>query len=468
MADTAVEEKKELRPFGMRDKIGYALGDFGCNMSFVFTNNYLMLFYVTCMGISTSHYAILIMLAKIFDAINDPIIGNLCDASKPGKDGSKFKTWIKWGSFPLLISSILMFIYAPNAAYWVRVAMCLGLYCVWSISYTSVNVPYGSMQSIITNDPMQRSELSTYRSIGAMVAQAPVMVILPLIVYDDNENPRGELFIYIVAVMGVIGFIAFYLLRHMTTERLAPPVSNEKVKINYFQTLKSFLTNKPMLGVTISTVAYLALMMTVTSSMQYTFMCYFQNTDLISVATVIAALPTLVGIFLVKPALKKFTKKQLCTYPFILSIICTAIISIVEISNPIIWIIFVGLAMLGMTFYLVLTWAMVADCIDYQEQKTGRREEGSIYATYSLFRKIAQGLGSSIISLALGFTGYSAELGATEQAAGVALNIYRMTGILPLIGSTICVISMHFLYTLGDKPLEEAAAEAEDEPKIEE
>ena len=454
MADTAVEEKKELRPFGMRDKIGYALGDFGCNMSFVFINNYLMLFYVTCMGISTSHYAILIMLAKIFDAINDPIIGNLCDASKPGKDGSKFKTWIKWGSIPLLISSVLMFIYAPNAAYWVKVAMCLGLYCVWSISYTSVNVPYGSMQSLITNDPLERSVLSTYRSIGAGLAQAPVMVILPLIIYDENENPKGNLFIYVVAVMGVIGFIAFILLRKMTTERVKPVVSEKKVKINYFETLKGFLTNKPMMGVTISTVAYLALMMTVTSSMQYAFMCYFQNTDLISVATIVAFCPTILGILLVKPACKKFTKKQLCTYPFILSIIATAIISIVEISNPIVWTVFVGVAMLGMTFYLVLTWAMVADCIDYQEQKTGRREEGSIYATYSLFRKIAQGLGSSIISLALGFTGYSSSLGATEQAAGVAENIYHMTGILPLIGSIICLVSMHFLYTLGDKPLE--------------
>lgn len=88
---------KQLRPFGMRDKIGYAFGDFGCNMSFAFINSYLMLFYVTCMKIDPKHFAVLILLGKIFDAINDPIIGGLCDATKPGKDG-KFKPWIKWAS----------------------------------------------------------------------------------------------------------------------------------------------------------------------------------------------------------------------------------------------------------------------------------------------------------------------------------------------------------------------------------
>ena len=83
-----MDENKKLKPFGMKDKIGYGLGDFGCNMSFAFINNYLMLFYVTCMGIKPKHFAVIILLAKIFDAINDPIIGGLCDSTKPGKEGS--------------------------------------------------------------------------------------------------------------------------------------------------------------------------------------------------------------------------------------------------------------------------------------------------------------------------------------------------------------------------------------------
>lgn len=445
---------KEVRPFGMCDKIGYGLGDFGCNMSFAFINNYLMVFYVTCMGIKAKHFAIIILLAKIFDAINDPIIGGICDASKPGKDG-KFKPWIKWASLPLLVSSILMFIYAPNAPYALKIAMCLGLYCVWSVAYTSVNVPYGSMQSVITTQSDERSSLSTWRSVGAMLAQIPVMVLLPKLVYDSKtSNPRGNVFIYIVGVMGLIGFVSFILLRKLTTERVEPTVNNVQ-KFNYFKTLASFFKNKPMMGVTISSVAYLALMMTVTNSMQYVFMCYFKNTKIIPIATVIAGLPIGLGIVITKPLLKKFTKKQLCTYPFAISAVAAGIATFVRFDNPYVWIAFIGISMFGTCFYLTLMWALVADCIDYQEEKTGRREEGSIYATYSLFRKIAQGVGASIIALSLDLTGYSEKLDALSQAEGVPEKIYIMTGALPLIGALICLFSMHFLYNIKDKKSEE-------------
>lgn len=448
-----MDNSKALRPFGFKDKLGYGFGDFGCNMSFAFINSYLMVFYVTCMKIDPGHFSIIILIAKIFDAINDPIIGGLCDVSKPGKDG-KFKPWIKWASIPLLLSSILMFIYAPNAPYAVKVAMCLGLYCIWSVAYTSVNVPYGSMQSVITTDPQQRTALSTSRSVGALLAQLPIMIVLPLVVYDKNDNPRGELFIVFVAVMGLIGLVSFYLLRKLTVERVAPQ-TNAPQKFNYVATLISFFKNRHMLGVTISTVSYLALMMTVTNSLQYVFMCYFKNTSLISIATILAGLPVALGIVLVKPASKKFTKKQLCTYPFAISAVASGLATFIQFENPYIWIALISIAMFGASFYMVLMWALVADCIDFQESQTGRREEGSIYATYSLFRKIAQGVGASLVAFAIKTTGYDQNLDALSQAAGVPEKIYFVTGLLPFIGSLICLVSMHFLYKLGDKVQEE-------------
>lgn len=449
-----MDASEAVRPFGFRDKLGYGFGDFGCNMSFAFINSYLMVFYVTCMKIDPGHFAIIILLAKIFDAINDPIIGGLCDASKPGKNG-KFKPWIKWASIPLLISSVLMFIYVPDAPYAVKIAMCLGLYYVWSVAYTSVNVPYGSMQSVITTRSDERTALSTSRSIGALLAQIPIMIVLPMLVYDENDNPRGELFIIFVAVMGVIGLISFYLLRKLTVERVAPQ-TEEKQKFNYVATLISFFKNRHMLGVTISTVSYLALMMTVTNSLQYVFMCYFENTNLISLATILAGLPVALGIVLVKPVSKKFTKKQLCTYPFAISAVASGLATFIRFENPYVWIALISIAMFGASFYMVLMWALVADCIDFQEKVTGRREEGSIYATYSLFRKIAQGVGASLVSLAIKMTGYDQTLNALEQAAGVDEKIYFVTGLLPFIGSLICLVSMHFLYKLDDKNQEEA------------
>ncbi len=443
-----MDEKKGLKPFGFKDKLGYMLGDFGCNMSFVFINSYMLLFYVTCLGIPGKIYSILILIAKIWDAINDPIIGGLCDSHVPKNGGSKFMPWIKWGSLPLLIFSIIMFIYIPNAPLWAKCVLCLGSYMVWSVAYTSVNVPYGSLQSVITTDSIQRSELSNARSIGAMLAQAPVMLILPLLIYDENHNPKGQLFICVVALMGLIGFVAFFFLRKLVTERVET-VPVEKKQFNYFQTLISFFKNKPMMGVTLSSVAMLAFLMTATSTMHYAFMCYFKNTKLISLGTVISMFPMVIAMVLCKPLVKKFSKRVLCTYPFIISVIATGILTFVKIKNPYVWLVVLAMAMFAVGLYTVLTWAMVADCIDYQERKSGRREEGSIYATYSLFRKLAQGVGQAVVALAIDLTGYVAASGA-NQTAEVTDKIYTMTGVLPFIGSIICFVSMLVLYKFDD------------------
>lgn len=195
------------KAFGLKDRIGYAFGDFGCNMNISFVNDYVMIFYVNCMKIDPAHFAIILLIAKIFDAINDPIIGGLCDAYTPNRS-SKFKPWIKWLSIPLMATSLLMFVFAQNAPYTLKTAMCLGLYCLWSIFYTGVNVPYGSMQSVITTNSDERASLSSWRSIGAMVAMVPVMMI-PFLIYDDNDNPVGERFIFAAAFICIVDFISY-------------------------------------------------------------------------------------------------------------------------------------------------------------------------------------------------------------------------------------------------------------------
>ena len=131
------------RPFGNRDKIGYMMGDFGCNMSFQLISSFLMLFVTQGLGLTMGHWSIIVIVSKIFDAINDPIIGALVDARKPGKRG-KYIPWIFCGAFAIALTTVLLFLDVRALSYWGRFAYVLVMYCVWSVAYTAANVPYGS------------------------------------------------------------------------------------------------------------------------------------------------------------------------------------------------------------------------------------------------------------------------------------------------------------------------------------
>lgn len=444
------------KPFGLRDKIGYALGDFSCTVSFSFTTSYAMLFFVTCMGIKPEHFAAIIMAVKIWDALTTPVVGYLSDKRNPGITG-KFKPWIKWGSIPLLISSVAMFVYVPNAPYALKVFLFTGLYMIWSVAFASVNVPYGSMNSLITQDPIQRAELSTFRSIGAMAADAPVMVLVPLLIYDSRDNPKGGAFFPVILVMGLAGFAAIQLLGALVTERV-PVKQSARRSFDYLKTLKDFFKNRSILGLTISSMSYLAFIGTTLWAMQYLFMCYFRNAKLISLGMIIGGFPVLFALLASKPLVKKYGKKTAVTYPFLLGIAAAGIMTFVKIKNPYIWLALLGVVMLSSGMHMILTWALAADCIDYQQSKTGRSEEGSIFGTFSLFRKLSQGIGSAAVALALKWAGYAAENGA-DQLPGVAERIRFATGLIPLTGCVICFLSMALLYNIRESQLPQNTAE---------
>ena len=127
--------------FGLRDKIGYMMGDFGCNMSFQLVSSYAMIYFTQGMGLTLGSWAVIVVLAKIFDAINDPIIGALVDRRKPRKSG-KFRPWIFYGSFAILLTTTLFFIDIRALSYGLRFAYCLTMYCLWS------DLLYGDKRSL--------------------------------------------------------------------------------------------------------------------------------------------------------------------------------------------------------------------------------------------------------------------------------------------------------------------------------
>ncbi|MEN6621003.1 MAG: MFS transporter [Smithella sp.] len=186
---------------------------------------------------------------------------------------------------------------------------------------------------------------------------------------------------------------------------------------------------------------------------------YFGNGKLSSMSVLSYLLPIIIGTPLVKPLVNKFEKKNLVSWPLLGAIVIYFLMLILPIKNPMIWIVLLVLANVFSFGSILIGWALVADVIDYSEYKTGRREEGSIYATYSFVRKVGQGVGQAIIPvlIALFIPGLVMKDPSTWSME-YATSIKSMTALFPLIGTIIMFIGFQFIYNLDNKKLAEIEA----------
>lgn len=453
---------KETPKFGWRDKIGYAMGDFGCNMSFALISSYMADFYTQYIGIPAAAWAVIIILTKIWDGINDPIMGGIMDNVKIGKGSSKFKPWIKIGSVGLVVSGALVFLPIPEATTWVKIAVCIVTYLMWDICYTLLNVPYGALSSAITGDAVERTQLSTWRSIGAGIGGVLCM-LLPMIIYDDNNNIIGNRLIWVGIVMGVIAFGAYTLCIKLTTERVAVP-EEKREKINYLRTLKGFLKNRPLLGLCLASFAQIVFLMSSSQTTKWLFQTHFGEAGImVTISSFISYLPLVVLIPFASKIVKKFGTRLSVGAPLVLSVIGALVALVVPIpangTGSAIYIVALALIQAGGGLFNLLVWAMVNDCIDYQEVNTGVREEGSVYAMYSLFRKISQGVALSLPLLCMEAVGYNPQANPiSAQAPGVSGSMVKVAAGLMLAGAVIMLVAFFLVYNLGKKEVEEIAS----------
>ena len=460
--------KQTIRPFGWQDKLGYAMGDMGCGFSFQLVATFMQLFYLQYVGISTEHYAIIIIISKVFDAINDIVIGNLVDTKRIGKK-SKYMPWIIAGGITLVVFNVLLFAPVKNFSYGIKFAWCLIAYCLWSIAYTMVNVPYGSLHSVITDDAQQRGALSTFRSIGAALPAIVIMVVLPGIVYntttnsagEEVQNLKGETLLPVALVLSVVAFLTLFGTTRLVKERVSRDTSANATGLRVIlSSLKSFFTNRAMVGATIATVAAVALFNSTMSLNNMVFQYFFKDTDKVSIAMIGSYAPMIFFMIFIGKLTKRFGKKNV----LVATMLFGAVSGIVSLFIPItpdskgmiIYIVCLMGLNLGNAVFQISVWAIVADCIEVSYRKTGKSEEGSLYALYSFFRKLAQGIGQAAVSLGLARIGFIEGENAI-QPEGFGEDVKSLYFILLVVGSLIAFLSMKFIYNIGKKE-EEAFA----------
>ncbi|WP_077620399.1 MFS transporter [Bacillus sinesaloumensis] len=449
------------RPFGKRDTFGYFMGDLGGNFSFDLVNMYMFIFFTQFIGIELAHYALIILIAKILDGINDPLIGMIIDRFRL-KTQDKFKPWIMRMAPFLAFSMSIMFIDASEWSYAAKLALFAGSYFLWDILYTFVNVPYGALSSVMTTKASERTALSTARSIGGFVPNILYGIFIPMVIYTtvvvDGETKsifQGELMFPITLVTGVLAILSYVALYYNTEERIIHHnTSLQSQKYSFLETFINFFKNRAMIGLALVAIAQILFINGAQQLNSLTFQLYFEDGRLNSYVIIVTLIPMIIGATIGNRLVKRFGKKEIIAYPLLISIAVYLIMIFAPISNPFIWLglqAFASIFSFGLAIY---TWAMVADAIDYQEWKTGKRNEGSVYSMYSMIRKLGQGLGASIVPATIAIILPGLKLSdASTWTAEYAISIKNLSVIFPIVGMILVIIALIFVYNLDKKTL---------------
>ena len=445
------------KPFGLKDKIGYLMGDIGNDFTFVLSSTFLLKFYTDVMGVPAAVVGTIIMIARFVDAFTDVTMGRICDRSVTTRHG-KFKPWIRRMCIPVAISSFLIYQSGlADMSIGFKIGYLFVTYILWgSFFYTSINIPYGSMASAISAEPGDRQSLSTYRSIGATFASVLVGAIIPLIAYKEVNGIMlldGKVFTTIAGIFSICAVISYLICYTLVTERVHISSNAEKKEDNNVITmLKNAVTNKALISIIAASIVMLLSQMTLQSMANYVYPIYYGNTAAQSASMVVMLAGSLLVAAVAKPISARFGKAEV---GFVASFIASGVCVLLFFVRPQnVWV-YVGLqavCWLSLGVFNMISWALITDVIDYSEIKNGVREDGSVYALYSFARKLGQAGAAGLVGAMLTAIGYSENTAAQIE---VREGLFNISTLIPAVGFILLGLVLWLWYPLHKKQVEE-------------
>lgn len=455
-----MENKKTIRPFGWRDKVGYMFGNVANDFTFIFASLFLTIFYTDVLGIDAGLVGTMFLISRIVDAFTDTAMGRIADKTKATKNG-KFKPWLLRVCGPVGLASFLMYQTGlANASMTIKVVYMFTTYLLYgSICYTAINIPYGSMASLMSAEADDRASLSTFRGVGSLIPQVVVGVVMPMFLYktleDGTKLVNAGAFPRIAIVLSILAIACYIICYFMCTERIE--VTEPTESIPFRDTLKAMVSNRALIGLVIVYICFLGAQMLNQTINNYIFKDYFANTMGLTIMNAVGIAPALILAPLSVPLVRKFGKKELGVFAAVLGAAAFFLLFIVRTTNMWVYVIVNIVGLLGFGVFNMIIWAFISDVIDDQEVRTHVREDGIIYAVCSFARKLGQAIASALGGWSLAWIGY-AEGSLTGQAPEVLDGIYNIATVVPGILYTIVGLSLLFIYPLSKKKVAENVA----------
>lgn len=399
-----IKSNKHVKQTPFIEIFAYGLGDFGNNFSWMFVGSFLMIFYTDVFGISIGAVGTLMLITRIWDAVNDPIIGILADKTRTR--WGRYRPWLLIGAPLTGILLIFTFWAHPD---WNMTSKIVYMYITYSllvVGYTSVNLPYGTLAGAISQNIDERTLINTSRSLGAMIAIGLISIItVPLIEKLGHGNEQMG-YLYVAIIYAVVFTASHLFCFSYTRETVAVP---KKQKISYKKHFKLISKNYPFFIAVAGQLLFGFTLYGRNAGMLYYFKYVEGDAGLFTFFSIAIIIPSIVGAALFPFAYKLTSNKGWASSLFAIAmgIMMIALYFFSPNTSPVLFYLFAGLSQLFFSGFNTGIYAIIPDCVEYGELKTGIRNDGFQYSFISLANKVGMAVGTSFLALVLSLTGYA-------------------------------------------------------------
>lgn len=442
-----------------KHRIAYAAGDAGGVVTLVMAQTYLNRYATNIVGISFNTLSILLLIWNIWDAINDPMLGNIIDRvfqkRKPTDD--KFRPWIL-ASIPVItIGLVALFSVPSRFDGMLSVALLFVTKIIYEAGYTMINIAMGSIQGVMAVNDTERATLSSFRGLGSNAGALIGSVAVSEILASLGESVQGYTIASIIAAVlaGILIFIHYSGTEERNTAAKYVSEDQEPVKItDIFTSIKK---NRAYVALIVHSIflSFGEAMYNGTSS--YVVADIFGDIGLLSISSIVQVVVS-VSILLLVPTLVKYTKGTVNLLRIIMGLSIAAFVSlfitlqVTDISGTV-YIIWARVAATLLNLGVQLQWGLLADAVDYNQFVTGKRNEGTLYGSFMFSRRLGQTIAQSLVVLIIGWIGYNTELtnAGLQQSAGTIQGLFTTNLIGPALGAVGSIIAFTFIWNINDK-----------------
>ncbi|MDE3058963.1 MAG: MFS transporter [Bacteroidota bacterium] len=419
----------------VKEKVGYALGDTAANFIFQTMVMFQLAFYTDTFGITAAAAGTLLVVVRVWDAIFDPMMGIAADKTKTR--WGKFRPWVLWTAVPFGIMGFLTFM-TPDFSASGKLVYAYITYIVLMMVYSANNLPYSALSGVMTGDFVERTSLSSYRFVFAMIAQLIIQgLALPMVYYFGQGN-SAKGYQWTMGIFSSLAVLLFFITFLSTKERIQPDPAQKATVRQHFADLGK---NRPWIAMFVLTLILFITLAMRGSVVLYYFKYYVGNDSYFSMFNVLGTACTIIGIFFSKGLAVKYGKRNV----FIGGLIGTALFCVLFVFLPPnaigMMFAFEMLRQFVYGFTIPLLWAMMADVADYSEWKNNRRATGIVFSAIVFALKAGLGFGGAITGYVLSLYGYVPN---AAQTAPALHGIVMTMSILPAITFGLCAVVLFF------------------------